>query len=217
MQNKRKNYKQKRLGIKLIALGIVLCAVAVLFTYQVEPTVSDICDYKCKILAYDMINDSIDEEFEAEDFTCDDFLTIMTDNEGEIIAVNTNMINANTIVSRVANSVRRRFESTKVYTEYVKFGDLAGSGLIYNRGFDVPIHIEPQGWIETDIVSNFTETGINQTTLEIIIEVKIVLTSQLPLYSRATETVVQVPIAQTLINGKIPNYIGSGVLAKSVT
>ena len=71
-------------------------------------------------------------------------------------------------------------------------------------------------YIETNIISKFTETGINQTTLEIIVQVKMTTTSQLPLYSRATQTVIDTPIAQTMILGKIPNYIGSGVLASSV-
>ena len=213
MQNKRKNYKQKRLGMKLIALGIVLCAILTLFDYRFEPTLSGICDYKCKILAFDMINDSIDTEFQSEHYTCDDFLTLVKNEDGQIVAVTTNMIMANTIVSRVASAVRARFEKTGAYTEYIKVGTLTGESYLYDRGFNIPVRIKPQGWIESDVVSNFTQTGINQTTLEIIIEVRVTFTSQLPLYSRSTKAVVQVPIAQTFINGEIPNYIGSDILA----
>ena len=216
MQNKRKNIKQRRIGIRFIIFGLLICAITVYFTNKIEPTLSGICDYKAKIYSYDLINEGIDEQLTQNEYSCEDFLEIVTDESGNITAVNTNMTNASNTAICISEAIREKFEADgKMYYD-IKIGTLTGLGLLYDKGVSIPLTIEPQGYIETNIISKFTETGINQTTLEIIVQVKMTTTSQLPLYSRATQTVIDTPIAQTMILGKIPNYIGSGVLASSV-
>ena len=214
MQNKRKSHKKRKLGLALILFGIVLSLVIILVTQKIEPSVSGICDYKSRIYAYDLINESIEIGLKEKELSCSDFLELVTDSSGNITAINTNMINANDTINRISNLIENQ-KNGKIFNENIKVGSLLGIGLMYDKGFNIPLTIEPQGWVETNIISNFTETGINQTTIEIVLEIKMTVSSQLPMYSKATEVTVETPIAETMIIGKIPDYIGSGVIARS--
>lgn len=214
MQNKRKNSKNRKYGIVLILFGIIICLVSLLFVNKIEPNISGICDYKGRIYAYDLINNSIEIGLNENELNCSDFIELVTDSGGNITAVNTNMLYANDTINRISNEIEKQKNSTK-FTENIKLGSLTGVSLMYDKGFNIPLTIEPQGWVETNILSKFTETGINQTTLEIVLEVKMTVSSQLPMYSKSTEVIVETPIAETMIIGKIPDYIGSGVLARS--
>ena len=213
MQNKKHNKKTKQKGIVILSIGIFLLIFFILYIKRFDPMLSDICDYKARIYAYDLINDSIDETLSNTNLTCEDFLIFDYDNSGKIQAVNSNMINANSVIGNVASKVRERYEKSGVQTEYIPIGNVIGYSTFFNKGFKMPITIEPKGWIETDILSKFTQSGINQTTVEIILKVKMTMSSQFSTYKKATEIIVTVPIAQSTVLGEIPNYVGSGVIA----
>lgn len=214
MQNKRKNHKKRKMGLNLISFGIILCLILSIFTNLIEPKISGICEYKSKIYAFDLINESIEIGLEKNEYTCDDFLELVKDSSGNITAVNTNMLNVNEVLNRISNEIETKKSGAK-FTENIKIGSLLGFSLMYDKGFDIPLTLEPQGWVETNIKSNFTQTGINQTALEIVLEVKMTVSSQLPMYKESTEVIIETPIAETMIIGKIPDYIGSGVIAGS--
>lgn len=87
----------------------------------------------------------------------------------------------------------------------MRFGSFTGFKLLSGKGPGVPIRISTIGNVETDLKSEFTSQGINQTLhrvyLQVICEVSI-----LTPYEDITEKITnQVLIAENVIVGKIPN------------
>ena len=85
------------------------------------------------------------------------------------------------------------------------FGSFTGFSLLSGKGPGVPIRISTIGNVETDLRSEFSAQGINQTLhrvyLQVICEVSI-----LTPYNSITEKITnQVLIAENVIVGKIPS------------
>lgn len=85
------------------------------------------------------------------------------------------------------------------------FGSFTGFKLLAGKGPGVPIRISTIGNVETDLRSEFTAQGINQTLHRVYLQVVCEVSILTP-YDDITEKISnQVLIAENVIVGKIPN------------
>lgn len=85
------------------------------------------------------------------------------------------------------------------------FGSFTGFKLLAGKGPGVPIRISTIGNVETDLRSEFTAQGINQTLHRVYLQVVCEVSILTP-YDDITENISnQVLIAENVIVGKIPN------------
>ena len=85
------------------------------------------------------------------------------------------------------------------------FGSFTGFKLLSGKGPGVPIRISSIGNVETDLRSEFTSQGINQTLHRVYLQVECQVSILTP-YDDITEKIKnQVLIAENVIVGKIPN------------
>lgn len=85
------------------------------------------------------------------------------------------------------------------------FGSFTGFKLLAGKGHGVPIRISTVGNVETDLRSEFTAQGINQTLHRVYLQVVCEVSILTP-YNDITEKISnQVLIAENVIVGKIPN------------
>ena len=84
-------------------------------------------------------------------------------------------------------------------------GSFTGFKLLSGKGPGVPIRISSIGNVETDLRSEFTSQGINQTLHRVYLQVECQVSILTP-YDDITEKIKnQVLIAENVIVGKIPN------------
>lgn len=85
------------------------------------------------------------------------------------------------------------------------FGSFTGFKLLSGKGPGVPIKISSIGNVETDLKSEFTSQGINQTLHRVYLQVECEVRILTP-YEDITEKIKnQVLIAENVIVGRIPN------------
>lgn len=73
------------------------------------------------------------------------------------------------------------------------------------RGPDIPIKMSTVGNVETDLVSQFSEAGINQTLHRIYLNVSCKVTILTPFNSIEENITNQVLIAEAVILGDVPS------------
>ena len=87
----------------------------------------------------------------------------------------------------------------------LRFGSFTGFKLLAGKGPGVPIRISSVGNVETDLKSEFSAQGINQTLHRVYLQVVCEISILTP-YNSITEKITnQVLIAENVIVGKIPN------------
>ena len=77
--------------------------------------------------------------------------------------------------------------------------------VFYNLGPKVNIKMTQIGNITSSYESVFESAGINQTRHKIYLNVNMKMKIVVPLNSRDVEVACQIPVAETIIVGKIPN------------
>ena len=85
------------------------------------------------------------------------------------------------------------------------FGSLTGFKLLAGRGPGVKIKISTIGDVETDLRSEFTSQGINQTLHRVYLQVKCNVNILTPFDNISREITNQVLLMENVIVGNIPN------------
>lgn len=202
----KKNHINQNKIKKTIQIFIVLC-IAFLIVNITLQAIEPIIDMQCVTMAKSIATKISNEQttIVMSNYKYDDLMKITKDKEGNIKLISSNTITINQIISDIPILIQRELEKVENNKFYIKLGSFTGSKLLAGRGPDVEITMSVIGNIETNLKSEFSEAGINQTLHRIYLEVKCHVAILTPFHSIDEEIVNQVLLAEGVIIGNIPN------------
>lgn len=174
---------------------------------KIKPAVLAIAQVKAREIATRAINESVNDRVSG-DIKYQDLIFIRTDDEGNVTMMQANTIMMNKLASEVALTVQDKIKNIKTSAVKVPLGNVFGSQLLAQYGPKINIDVTPIGMVNVDFKTEFEASGINQTRHKIYLVVKTQVKIIVPFSSDSTEVVTSVPVAETIIVGKVPqNYI----------
>lgn len=205
---KAKNRKRVKKLCK--ALSVVLMLAIAFFSYiefKIQPSIMDLTEIKAQTLATEAINKAVDKVIEEMSFTYDDLAEINYTDSNTISSISTNTVNVNKLKSGVSLEVQNQLDELQHKEFNYYLGDISGFELLNGMGPALSVQLYFSSSVETDIVNTLETAGINQTqsTLQIHVTAEVFLTSDEEYPNVVIET--NVPVAQTLIVGELPNYL----------
>lgn len=208
----------RKIGIKLIALALILIGLLVLADAAFRPMIEKVNSYECHKAVSGIINKVVLEELERADTDYSSLVTLCTNDGGEVTSVQSNVKNINRLKTSVSDRVEREIADLSAVDIKIPIGTLLGIDLFHGMGFDVGMSVAPIGFANTTIISEFTEAGINQTLHRIIIEISADVDAIIPGLKTRVCVKTSIVAAETVIVGRVPNaythvITGSGDLA----
>jgi sporulation protein YunB len=198
----------KNFFIKLIFILFANLVIFVISLYALNntiiPTVMAVADSEMRAKALEAVNKSIIDEYSKE-FNYDDVIHIEKDNEGNITMFKADTLKMNRIACNVAVNSQERLKDIGVVGIKIPMGYIFKNNLLAYSGPQVTVKMQPIGSIETKYISEFESAGINQTRHKIYVQVKTSLRVIIPFENNEIEIKNEVPIAETVIVGKVPN------------
>ena len=140
-----------------------------------------------------------------KDHTYDELFTIEKDNDGNITMIKSNIIPINEIISDVAVKIQNSINERGKENIKIAIGSFTGSKLLSGRGPGIPIKISSIGNVETDLRSEFSAQGINQTLHRVYLQVDCEVSILTPYNTISEKVSNQVLLIENVIVGKIPN------------
>ena len=209
-------YRRKRRRI----LGFVVTPVIIVFLFfyfyfQVSSSFISLSEDKVYAVCFNLINSIISNKIAQ--IGTDNIIEYKYDTNGNIIAVNANVVTMNTLNSTIAEETINQLSNLDdVYVD-IPIGSFFSSNLFSALGPDIPIKIIPLSTIYTDYSTEFTSTGINQTQHKIFIKINCEVKVLSALTSNTQEIIIEIPIAETIIIGGVPNtYISVPSQSESI-
>lgn len=167
------------------------------------PIFDTLCEDKAKSIATIISNEQATVVMREHSY--DELFTLEKDNDGNITMIKSNVFPINEIISDVSVKIQNEINNRGRDNVEIALGSFTGFKLLSGKGPGISIQISSIGNVETDLRSEFTAQGINQTLhrvyLQIICEVNVLT----PYNSISKEIVNQVLIAENVIVGRIPN------------
>ena len=203
----RKKYgRGKRMKRYLIVLSFFLtgAVLLVLFEVKVRPVICAVAVSKAQGLAVRTVSDVVNETMAQATVTYSDLVIFQKNNDGNITAVTSNVVEINRLKSRLTGEIEKRLNENETLTSRIPLGTLLDQSVLSGKGPKITVKAIPLGFTLIDIKNNFASAGINQTRHEIYLEVICNMSVLLPGMSRSTEISTQVPLAETIIVGTVP-------------
>ena len=195
----------RKLGMKLIAVGMVLTGLLVIMDLSFRPIIETVNAYECHEMVTRVINDAVLAELENEDADYSKLVNLTTNADGEVISLESNVMNINKLKTRIVQRLEREIERLSEIDIQIPIGTLLGIQLLHGKGFSVGMTVQPMGFATASIISEFSEAGLNQTLHRIVIEIKADVDAIIPGCSTRVPVKTTIVAAETVIVGRVPN------------
>ena len=198
-----KSLKRKQKITKIFIIMVIAFSTVKIVLDAISPIFDALCEDKAKSIATIISNNEATNVM--KDHTYDELFTIEKDNDGNITMIKSNVIPINEIISDVAVKIQNSINERGKENIKIAIGSFTGSKLLSGRGPGIPIKISSIGNVETDLRSEFSAQGINQTLHRLYLQVDCEVSILTPYNTISEKVSNQVLLIENVIVGKIPN------------
>ena len=209
MKRKRRRRFPNKRKRKILKIYFILAAAMMILTgmylaaeVMLGPVLEDVAEVRVKELAAESINDSIIQLM--EEMPEGQFLNFETDEEGYISMVSANTTYMNEFSSEVIKLIHENLGSIEGERVRVPVGAVLESDVLSQIGPYMELKIEPIGNVSIDFSTEFISEGINQTKYKVFMEVEGAVRPVIPFVDEEYEVSTVIPVAETVIVGKVP-------------
>ncbi|MBO4898438.1 MAG: sporulation protein YunB [Clostridia bacterium] len=205
---KRNFHHGKKSGyIFIAAVCLFLIYSVFMFEMRIRPIINEVAVSRAKGVATRVIADVVNETMADMNVSYEDLISFQKNESGNITAVTSNVVEINKLKATLTGEIEKRISDADSMTAAVPLGNLLGQSAFSGLGPKIKIKMIPVGFAGIDIKNEFSAAGINQTRHEIYLEVSCTVSVLLPMTSKSTTVTTQVPMAETIIVGIVPdNY-----------
>ena len=188
----------------LFIVFVCVAGLYILVEINIKPVIITLSEARVRSVAVTAMNDTVLEMLE-DDIKYADLMEVKTDDSGNITMIQANTITINKIASKIAKAAQESIGEIGSLGVNVPAGSILGGQLFAGKGPLIHISVIPAGSVSTQFISEFTSAGINQTRHRIILELSTKMKVVAPIGSSNIEAVTQIPVAETIIVGKVPD------------
>ena len=218
----------------LIVVLLVLLIVSLIFKYintKIVPPLEVYAENEVKKISSWIISDAVESISFSEEETMS-FFNTLTNKSDEVISVDFNTAKINKSLVKLNKAVYKdlklfengiyKLEDTEIETEdliyKIPLGYITGNYTLSNIGPKVPLKAKVIGSVVSNIKTEVSSYGINNSLLKVYIDVTVNMRFMLPLISKDVLVNNSIPLVVKIIQGKIPNvYGGSYAVTSPIT
>lgn len=237
LKSKKKKRKIKfHKAIFLFFFIVLLIFILYLASNKISTSLKKYSKIETEKFLNTIINELIKDKI-LDNINGNNIIEVYKNDEGEILYADFNDEEVNNILSSSIVLIQNSLidiENGKIdtlslpesiYSKYNKLnkgiiievptGTLINNSLFSNVGPKIPIKIQLLGAVKGNVKTDIKEYGINNSMVSIKIIIDVTEQIVLPISSDRINTVVEIPIATKLIQGKIPTYYQNGLSTNS--
>ena len=205
--------KRSKLKSKLIRLAVFLLIVSigffVLFEFKARDLVYNTVDNELEIIAQNSMDNAVLDVLSEYVTDYDDLVIAETSGSSEITSLRTDSKKINTLKAEISNLITEYIREDKKVKVSVPMGAFTGLVLLSSVGPELPVYLRMGGSCTTDIRSEFTSAGINQTVHHIYLYVEADVSLTCPILAHETTIISKYELCQTVIVGSTPNMFAN--------
>lgn len=199
--------KRKRHIVVFVIIPVFLC-VSHFFLKRAEPSfVAQTSNYSNTAFT-DLVNKCVLNIVDKPEYK--DLYKIVSQDGIKTLSANTSQIN--TIQSKLLIDIQNTLNADYPATVKIPLGSLSSYYLLSSFGPEIPVKIIPISIVSGDFKEEFKSVGINQVRHKLFLEVSVNMQYRGFTMNETEKIVAQIPIAETVIVGDVPQYYGTGDL-----
>ncbi|MBH0159147.1 sporulation protein YunB [Fictibacillus sp. 5RED26] len=188
---------------------------------NIKPTLMDIANTEAKKIASEAINNAISEEI-VKPSEMDDLVVFHQKNTGKslvsfnpkiyskILATTTERIHKN--LEQASHQADVNSENKKNYIPgtvyYIPLGLSTNNSLLANFGPKIPVKMTIVGDVTSKVETKIKESGINNTYLEVFLDVEVNTQIVIPFSSEEAKITSTIKLGDLFVEGDVPEFYG---------
>lgn len=198
--------RQMKLKKSFVFLLILVCLI-IYFVYvinkRVEPVIKSLCDITAKNIALNVTNETVNDYIKT--ITYDSLIITKQDSSGKIVSIDANVMEMNRLSTNISSSINDKISNIGAQKIRLPLGSILNLGLLSGYGPNIGINVIPNGTVNAQFKSEFTETGINQTRHRIYIEITTSMYIVAPFFADTQTYTNDITVAETILVGNTPS------------
>ncbi len=198
---------QPRFPIKILVVVIILVLIVLIpfgiVESNLKPTILAVAKAHAEQIAVQAIQNAINEKV-AKSVEYKDLIFIRTDNRGRVVLMQANTIKINSLAAETTLDIQKSLAKLEGKVIPIPIGQVLKSQLLAAYGPKIRVTLVPIGTVKVKVIDDFQQAGINQTRHRLFLNVTGKVKIIIPLVSEYVEVSSQVPIAETIIVGEVP-------------
>lgn len=204
--------KNKKRALKITAAGLVLVIVLAFIGFQVKlkPLIRLAAANRSQLLAEKIITTAAAQCAEDGFFDYNALINIQYDSDGKPISLNTDTAMLNLLRASLSQKILSLLSDSSYSSASFPLGSVLSGDVFSGIGPQISFRLASDSFLTTELEHKMESAGINQTLHKLSLRVSGTMTVLLP--SGQTQIFVnsQIPVAQTVIFGTVPDwYIAS--------
>lgn len=180
-----------------------------LFEFKARDLVYNTVDNELEIIAQNAMDNAVLEVLSEYVTDYDDLVIADSSENSKITSLRTDSKKINMLKAEISNAITENIRKGKRVKVSVPIGAFTGLVLLSSIGPEMPVHLRMDGSCTTDIKSEFTSAGINQTVHHIYLYVEADVSLTCPIISHETTIISKYELCQTVIVGATPNMFAN--------
>ena len=187
-----------------LGIGLALALIATLDA-QLRPVLDAMATAKVQNAVTQTLDGAIADEIAQRGITYGDIITMEKDGTGRITALTSNMGVLNGLRTGILGTVIQAVDALDTKQLSIPAGNLTGIDFLSGRGLSLPVEVVSVGSAHAEFENQFSDAGINQTRHQILLDVTVSVDILLPGGTLRRDVSAQVPVAETIIVGSVPD------------
>lgn len=190
----------------LVFLIIAVFAALVFLSFgKMSKMLREVAQSELDSIAYDIIGEVAEREIVKGEY--DDIVKIERDGNGRITSITSDAKRLNLLKLRISNELSQIMLERTDDTISVSLGSLSGIDFLTGRGPKLKFKIYWVSGVDSEIVTEFTEAGINQTNYRVLLNFKVQVGMMFAGREVGTYVENAICVAETVIVGEIPKFL----------
>ncbi|MBQ8536426.1 MAG: sporulation protein YunB [Clostridia bacterium] len=198
-----KRPKGRAVRLFLIAF-LLLIALSLVLEENLSQVILDLAQADAYALAVDVLNEAVAGAM-ATGITYGELVALEKDTAGRVTMLQANTMRMNELAASIALGAQDQLAQGDGQVVNVPLGAAFGIPLLAGAGPKMEVRIVPVGAVSTRFITEFESAGINQTRHKIYLLLQATVALVLPGNSQQVEVGAQVPIAESIIVGTVPD------------
>ncbi len=193
----------------MVVLLVISTGFFVLFEFKARDLVYNTVDNELEIIVQNAMDNAVLEVLSEYVTDYDDLVIADSSDNSKITSLRTDSKKINMLKAEISNAITENIRQGKKVKVSVPVGAFTGLVLLSSIGPEMPVNLRMDGSCTTDIESEFTSAGINQTVHHIYLYVEADVSLTCPIIAHETTIISKYELCQTVIVGSTPNMFAN--------
>lgn len=201
--------RQRMIKRRKNTLWLIIGLALVLFALQqidqaIRPLTRQVLEYQCRGLAVRTIQSACNAILEENSSLYESLYSVQRDAAGRVQSVAVDSARVNSLEDTLVDQVNRSLDQLQQLPLHIPLGTLTGLQLLSGLGPEIPIRVQPLSLVTSQVQSELSQAGVNQTRLEVSICFSVQMGALLAGQVIPVDAQAEVLAAQILIVGEVP-------------